>query len=363
MGEFDYDHAVVGGGIVGSWTALQLVRAGKKVLLLEQFSHPHTRGSSHGETRIIRSGYAEPFFCEMMSHALRMWSELEVETGNKLMENIGFLCIANLDTTDPRIESLFSRLLNYDKIHGVLMDNSGGILRAQKAVLAIQALFRERGGDQWDNCQVLKIEPVDDASVKLFLEPQKVVTAKSVVVCAGAWTQKLLSPFLTLPVQASAVRVYYWKAKEKGAYSEKSGFPCLIDITEPHIYALPSYEYPGLVKICLHGGVNCDPDARDKSPQDPKLERRLKDYVREHFPLLEPEPSIVEVCMYTSTPDEIFLIDAVPDHKNIIIGTGFSGTGFKTSPVVGKLLSQMAMGTQPFLDITPFQLSRFKHFK
>ncbi|GIY70750.1 hypothetical protein CEXT_657461, partial [Caerostris extrusa] len=36
MGEFDYDHAVVGGGIVGSWTALQLVRAGKKVLLLEQ---------------------------------------------------------------------------------------------------------------------------------------------------------------------------------------------------------------------------------------------------------------------------------------------------------------------------------------
>ncbi|GIY11963.1 peroxisomal sarcosine oxidase [Caerostris extrusa] len=71
------------------------------------------------------------------------------------------------------------------------------------------------------------------------------------------------------------------------------------------------------------------------------------------------EPSVVE----KSTPDEIFLIDAVPDHKNVIIGTGFSGTGFKTSPVVGKLLSQLAMGTQPFLDTTPFQLSRFKHFK
>ncbi|GIY11965.1 peroxisomal sarcosine oxidase [Caerostris extrusa] len=236
------------------------------------------RGDPDHPVRLCRA-----FFCEMMSHALRMWSELEVETGNKLMENIGFLCIAkstneardyesimanmkrfcpeSLDTTDPRIESLFSRLLNYDKIHAVLMDNSGGILRAQKAVLAVQALFRERGGDQWDNCQVLKIEPVDDESVKLFLEPQKVVTAKSVVVCAGAWTQKLLSPFLTLPVQASAVSLLLEFPKRKGAYSEKSGFPCLIDITEPHIYALPSYEYPGLVKedgflICLepHSG-------------------------------------------------------------------------------------------------------------
>ncbi|GFS55070.1 peroxisomal sarcosine oxidase [Trichonephila inaurata madagascariensis] len=381
MAEFDFDHAVVGGGIVGSWTALQLIRAGKKVLLLEQFSQPHSRGSSHGETRIIRSGYPEPFFCEMMPHAVRMWSEVEIETGKKLMETTGILVIAkasseaklyqnvvtnmkkfcpeSLDTTDPRIDTLFSRLLHYDKMHGVLMDNSGGILRAHKAVLAIQALFRERGGEQWDNCRVQKLEPVGEEAVKLHLDPQKVITVKSVVVCAGCWAQKLLSPFVNLPLQAAVVRVYYFKSKEKGVYSEKSGFPCLIDLGNPDVYALPSYEYPDLVKICIHGGVNCDHEARDKTPQDPKIEKKLKDYVRDHFPLLEPEPSIVEVCMYTLTPDEVFLIDSVPKHKNIVYGAGFSGTGFKTSPVVGKLLSQLAMGIEPFLDISPYSPSRF----
>ncbi|GFS48883.1 DAO domain-containing protein, partial [Nephila pilipes] len=124
------------------------------------FSQPHSRGSSHGETRVIRSAYPEPFFCEMMPHAVRMWSELELETETKLMETTGILvivktpsetkihqsvidnmkkfCPESLDTTDPRSETLFSRLLKYDKLSGVLMDNSGGFLRAHRAVLTIQ---------------------------------------------------------------------------------------------------------------------------------------------------------------------------------------------------------------------------------
>ncbi|KFM69339.1 Peroxisomal sarcosine oxidase, partial [Stegodyphus mimosarum] len=64
--------------------------------------------------------------------------------------------------------------------------------------------------------------------------------------------------------------------------------------------------------------------------------------------------------MYTITPDEIFIIDRLPEHKNIVIGAGFSGTGFKTSPTVGRLLSEMAVGIKPFLDVTPFRLSRFE---
>ncbi|CAL1278285.1 unnamed protein product, partial [Larinioides sclopetarius] len=363
-----------------NWKSIQ---KGYFLLKKHQFSHPHTRGSSHGESRLIRTGYAEPFFCEMMPHAFRMWSELELEVGKTLMVNTGVIgvakspgdlktyqamidnmkkyCPESLDMSDPRIETLFSRLLKFDKLHGVMMDSSGGILLAQKAVLAIQALFRERGGTQWDNSPVQKIEPIGEEEVKLHVDFQRVVKAKSVVVCAGAWTPKLLSPFATLPLQPSAVKVYYWRSKEKGAYSEKSGFPCFIDVGELCIYGLPSYEYPDLVKVCIHAGnARCDPNERDKAILDPKIEKKLKDYVREHFPLLEAEPAIIETCMYTLTPDEIFLIDTLTKHKNIVVGSGFSGTGFKTSPAVGKLLSQMAMGTETFLDITPYKLARFQ---
>ncbi|GIZ00153.1 peroxisomal sarcosine oxidase [Caerostris extrusa] len=320
------------------------------------FSHP-TPGEFPRGDRIIRSGYAEPFFCEMMSHALRMWSELEVETGNKLMENIGFLCIAkstneardyesimanmkrfcpeSLDTTDPRIESLFSRLLNYDKIHAVLMDNSGGILRALKSCSCSSARWRSV-----DNCQVLKIEPVDDESVKLFLEPQKVVTAKSVVVCAGAWTQKLLSPFLTLPVQASAVRVYYWKAKEKGAYSEKSGFPCLIDIEPPHLR-------PALLRVSWFG--------QDLSSWRCELRSRCKGQVPARSQTGKETEGLRERAFPIARTRALYC--RVPDHKNVIIGTGFSGTGFKTSPIVSKLLSQLAMACSTLSGHNAFQLS------
>ena len=45
---------VVGGGIIGSWTALHLAEAGVPTTLIEQFPMPHTRGSSHGLSRAFR---------------------------------------------------------------------------------------------------------------------------------------------------------------------------------------------------------------------------------------------------------------------------------------------------------------------
>ncbi|GBO18230.1 hypothetical protein AVEN_46448-1 [Araneus ventricosus] len=178
---------------------------------------PRSSMQSRSSERISRTLFAERCL------TLRMWSELEIEAGKTLMVNTGCIdvakssedlkeyqalmdnmkkyCPESLDMSDPRIETLFSRLLKFDKLHGVLMDSSGGILLAQKAVLAIQALFRERGGTQWDNSPVQKIEPIGEEAVKLHVDAQRVVKAKSVVVSAGAWTPKLLSPFATLPLQ------------------------------------------------------------------------------------------------------------------------------------------------------------------
>ncbi|GBO22683.1 hypothetical protein AVEN_200877-1 [Araneus ventricosus] len=61
MPEFEFDHAVVGGGIVGSWTALHLVRAGKKVLLLEQWIRFHVDLFFNDLTdELAKEGSAEP---------------------------------------------------------------------------------------------------------------------------------------------------------------------------------------------------------------------------------------------------------------------------------------------------------------
>ena len=98
-----YDHIVVGAGINGSSAAYQLARRGKEVLVLEKvktpqfhlnahpafplkFPIPHTRGSSHGQSRGIRKAYPDPFFTNIMEEAYKEWNYIEKQTGVKLIK-------------------------------------------------------------------------------------------------------------------------------------------------------------------------------------------------------------------------------------------------------------------------------------
>lgn len=51
---------------------------------LSQFVLPHTRGSSHGQTRIIRKAYEQDFYTHMMEECYELWAQLEREAGVKL---------------------------------------------------------------------------------------------------------------------------------------------------------------------------------------------------------------------------------------------------------------------------------------
>ena len=54
-----YDAIVLGTGGVGSAAAFHLAQRGAKVLGIDQFAGGHDRGSSHGQTRVIRQAYVE----------------------------------------------------------------------------------------------------------------------------------------------------------------------------------------------------------------------------------------------------------------------------------------------------------------
>lgn len=65
------------------------------------------------------------------------------------------------------------------------------------------------------------------------------------------------------------------------------------------------------------------------------------------------------VCMYTNTPDERFITDYHPQHKNMIIASPCSGNGFKFASVTSKLLSQLGLDEKLKLDISMFSSNRF----
>ncbi|XP_044849192.1 peroxisomal sarcosine oxidase isoform X3 [Mauremys mutica] len=313
-----YDTIVVGAGIQGSFTAYHLAKRGGETLLLDQFPLPHSRGSSHGQSRIIRRAYPQEHYAQMMAESYRLWEQLEAEAGASLYRQTGLLVLgANANPEFQRCcrtlvkhnvpgelfttESLHRRFPGIQPYHGEVgvSDHTAGVLSADRALRAVQTL---------------------------------------------------------------RINVCYWKEKVPGAYGVSANFPCFLALCAPHhIYGLPSNEYPGLVKICYHSGSPADPEERDRPPEASALPdiQILQDFVSKYLPGLVPEPAVVEHCMYTNTPDEDFVLDRHPKFSNIIIGAGFSGHGFKLAPVVGKLLCQLSVGEEPSYAMEPFRIHRF----
>jgi sarcosine oxidase/L-pipecolate oxidase len=94
--------------------------------------------------------------------------------------------------------------------------------------------------------------------------------------------------------------------------------------------------------MLYHGGPESDPETRDLASAEEYVEK-VADYVRDHLPLLDHrQPAIRESCMYTMTPDSNPIIDRLTD--NVVVGCGFSGSGFKHAPATGRMLAALALG-------------------
>ncbi|EPQ14326.1 Peroxisomal sarcosine oxidase [Myotis brandtii] len=376
------DAIVIGAGIQGCFTAYHLAKHGKRVLLLEQFFLPHSRGSSHGQSRIIRRAYPEEFYTQMMDECYQIWAQLEHEAGTQLYRQTGLLLLGVKENQELKAtQATLSRLgvkhqclspeelkqhfpnIRLAKGEVGLLEESGGILYAAKALRVLQEAIRQLGGKVCDGEKVMEIKPGLPIIVRTTCKSYQ---ANSLVITAGPWTNRLLRPLgLELPLQTLRINVCYWREKVPGSYGVSQAFPCFLgldlSLAPHHIYGLPSGEYPGLMKVCYHHGNNADPEERDcpaafSDIQDVQI---LSRFVRDHLPDLEPEPAVVEHCMYTDTPDKHFILDRHPKYDNIIIGAGFSGHGFKLSPVVGKILYELSMNLTPSYDLTPFRISRF----
>ncbi|KAG9340571.1 hypothetical protein JZ751_021393 [Albula glossodonta] len=339
MSARDFDCIVIGAGVQGSFTAYHLAKHGKRALLLEQFVLPHSRGSSHGQTRIIRKAYEQDFYTQMMEECYHLWSQLEKEAGVKLYRQTGLLLMGPEKGRDFQ---LFKNTMHRNKIptvtlehaefsqhipqvnrypgDGAIVDTTAGVLYADRALKAAQDVFRSLGGVIKDGEKVTDIKP----------GPLVTVTTVSSVYRAKSLAVK--------------INVCYWRERTPGTYSVENRFPCFIHVevdgVEHHIYGLPSNEYPGLMKVCYHMGSETDPDERDRQTDRSDIEI-VSRYIAARFPGLVPVPAVVESCI------------------NIVIGAGFSGHGFKFGPIVGKVLGELALGQVSSYDLSPFRIRRF----
>ena len=69
----------------------------------------------------------------------------------------------------------------------------------------------------------------------------------------------------------------------------------------------------------------------------------MREWVRRRLPLADGPRREAKACLYTMSPDSHFLIDAVPDHPNVVFASACSGHGFKFASVVGEILADLAL--------------------
>src|SRR5262245_15508362 len=84
-----YDVIVVGAGVFGLATALELARRGRAVLAIDRFESGHQATSSTGATRSIRIAYDHPLYVGLALEAFVAWARLERDTGRAILHLTG----------------------------------------------------------------------------------------------------------------------------------------------------------------------------------------------------------------------------------------------------------------------------------
>jgi sarcosine oxidase/L-pipecolate oxidase len=198
------------------------------------------------------------------------------------------------------------------------------------------------------------------------------------IITVGAWTSKLVKSVTgtDLPVQPLHVLICYWKVKpgHEHELTTGAGFPTFASYGDTYIYSTPSMEYPGLIKIAMHGGPPCDPDGRDWAigPGEGGLVEPVARWINEVMPGhvdTAGGPVLRQPCMYSMTPDEDFVIDFLGGEefgRDVVVGAGFSGHGFKMGPAVGRILAEMALdgeartAAEAGVELWHFSIGRFE---
>jgi sarcosine oxidase len=343
------DVVVVGGGTMGSAAAWWLARRGRHVILLERFEQGHVRGSSHGGTRIFRLAYADPAYVRLAQEALPLWRDLEDESGQTLLVTTGGIDHG----PQPMLGSLAAglaaagashRWLSPDEAAGrwpamrfdeaVLYHPDAGRTFADLTVRTLQDRAQAHGATVRFGERVDQIIPAADGVV--VRSDREEYRAPAAVVAVGPWAPGPLLATAGVPLPALTVtreQVFHFRPSAAGL-----SWPSFIHYADPVYYGLQT---PGEgVKVGEHRtGAVTDADHRSFDVDAAGRDRVCR-YVAAWLPGLEPEPVTSTTCLYTNAPNQDFVIDR---RGPLVVAAGFSGHGFKFTPLVGRLLADLAV--------------------
>lgn len=369
-----YDVIIVGAGSMGMAAGYYLVKAGKNVLMLDAFDPPHEEGSHHGETRIIRFAYGEgASYVPFVLRAGQLWKELEAETSESLFLQTGVMNVGQSDHTFLQNVRTSAKLYDLpleqytaaeamEKWPGLALpedlvvcyEPTAGVLHVEACIAAYKKLALAQGAILHTNEKVHAIKTEDIVQIHT---KKGLYDARNLIVTAGAWASELLQTMnLSYPITPTR-KTFAWFEADEQLYRDTTFPAYCFEFADSAYYGFPSIHGAGL-KLGRHdGGEPIDPNEpmRPFDNQDAAdLQHFLNRFMPQHGAL-----AFGKTCKYSVTPDEHFIIDFLPNHRNIVIAAGFSGHGFKFSSAVGEVLTELILNGTSKQDLSLFQLNRF----
>jgi sarcosine oxidase len=370
-----WDVIVVGTGGMGSAAVLELARRGRRVLGLDRYGPAHALGSSHGGSRIYRQSYLEdPAYVPLLLRAWDGWQRLVADSGSDLFVPTGGLYAGPADgrTFAGSLCSARQWGLPHEVLDGAEVARRFPTFRLAAGELA---LVEQRAGYARPEATVaaqLRLAAAAGAELR-FAEPVEswqsgpparvrtaagTYEADALVLTAGAWAPELAGLDLPMVVER---QVMHWVAPagEIGPYERNPVF--IVGDGPAQVYGFPAMDGPaGGVKVCLfRAGEPTTPDTVDRAVRPAEV-AELRRRAAEVLPGLTGPPVAATVCLYTTTPDEHFVIGPHPAYDNVVVAAGFSGHGFKFVPVVGEILADLALHGRTEHPIGLFDPLRFR---
>ncbi|MFD4509999.1 FAD-dependent oxidoreductase [Streptomyces sp. NPDC058457] len=345
--------AVVGAGLMGAATAWQLARRGHPVTLIEAYDIGHRRGGSHGSSRIFRRAYADPFYVGLTGRAYEEWRALEEDASTPLLRRTGGLDLGEGRDPEGLAGVLAAAGVPYELLGAgaarerwpyirftgpALYHPGAGVIDADATVAACVRRAAEHGAQVWSGVRVTGI----DVRRKVLLRTAdgRELTADTAVIAAGAWLPELGLPVALPPLAVTQQQVFHFRQRQPD-----ERWPILVTKdAEMQTYGLPSGRDGGplpAMKVAEHDrGTPTTATART-GVVDPSSRTRVSEFVRDRLPGLDPEPVAEATCLYTTTPDEDFVLDR---HGPLVIASPCSGHGAKFAPLIGAMVADLATG-------------------
>lgn len=370
-----YDAIVLGTGGVGSAALLHLAQRGARVLGLDRFPGGHDRGSSHGQTRIIRQAYFEhPDYVPLLRRAYELWAELESRCGEQLYRETGLVQIGppdgvvlpgvlqsarqhNLEVVRLAPDDARRRFPGLQVPAGceAVFERRAGYLLVERCVLAHLNEAARAGAELRTGEAVLDWRADDDAVT--VRTDRSTYHAARLILAAGAWSRELLTE-LDIPLRVVRKHLH-WYDNTDPRYRADAGCPTfLYELPDGCFYGFPQIDARG-VKVAEHSGGETvvDPLNVDRTVAVDD-QQRVARFVASHLPGVSARPTDHAVCMYTMSPDEHFLVDRHPAHPHVVLAAGLSGHGFKFTGVLGQVLAELALDGRTAQPIEFLSLGR-----